>query len=81
MSNTLYITVGKFNPIGNTNPDNERIIVLAGDSYGNDSLTFDTLDDFLSVYPTKDSLVDGILELPAFEDVTETRIIVEGYPE
>lgn len=89
MSNTIYITVGKFVTLGED--EGESIVVIAGDSYGNEHLTFDDVDHMLDVYPTEADLIEGILQLPAFEGVGERKgdefvlhegntVIVQGFP-
>lgn len=92
MSNTLYITVGEFKAY-NQFGDDGQTVVLAGDSYGNDTLTFDDVEHLKTVYPTKEDLIRAVLGLPTFEGAailyddgtyeldSVGSVIVEGYPE
>ena len=92
MSNTLFITVGNFARLDN--PDDVNVVVLASDSYGNETLTFDDADHLLNCYPTQDDLITGILKLPAFYGAASfnaagdtyeldavSSVTVQGYPQ
>lgn len=91
MSNILYVTVGNFIPLDQ--PESVNIVVLAQDSYGRDAMTFDDTDHLLNCYPTKEDLVAGIVQLPAFNGVASLKadgtyeldaassVIVQGFPQ
>lgn len=89
MSNTIYITVGEFSTLGDS--DSKSIVVIVGDSYGDAHLTFDDVDHLLDVYPTEADLIEGVLQLPAFDGVGKREgdkfvliegnsLVVQGYP-
>lgn len=90
MSNTLYITVGKFRQLNLSEPTD--VTVIATDSYGTDVMTFDDLIHLKTLYPTQEDLIVAVLQLPAFEGGAIVHndgtyeldaigsVIVEGYP-
>lgn len=92
MSNTLYITVGQFHRLDSTDND-YNVVVIAADSYGQDVMTFDDEQHLCDCYPTKEDLVVGVLQLPAFEGSAVIKddgtyeldavgsVIIQGYPE
>lgn len=90
MSNPLYITVGNFARLDQ--PNDTNVVVLASDSYGNETLTFDDVDHLLTCYPTEEALVEVVLQLPEFEGAATfnedgmyeldavSDVIVQGFP-
>lgn len=91
MSNTLFITVGNFARLDQ--PDDVNVVVLASDSYGNETLTFDDEEHLLNCYPTQEDLVAGIIKLPAFYGAASfspdgtyeldavSAVTVQGFPQ
>ena len=65
MSNLLSVRVLDATVIG---ASNSSTLVLASDTYGKTYIEFDSTDELHTVYPTKDSLILAILQMPEFED-------------
>lgn len=66
MSNALRISVGNFSRLNQ--PDDYNVVVIAVDSYGQDVMTFDSVEHLLECYPTENDLIAAVLALPAFDD-------------